>query len=184
MMQLPVDFYLDKYGLQVRFVNESDADFIVRLRTDKELSQFLHPISPDVDIQRMWIREYKLREKEGQDYYFVFSLSGEILGLERIYDIRNDSFTHGSLVFDRSAPLGTSILADIITREIAFEILDLSKNYFDVRKGNINVRNYHQRYNPVFLQEDSESYYYLLEKANFECNKNKYLKLFCNVGNK
>lgn len=178
MKILPENFRLSKYGLEVRFVTESDAEFILKLRTDKTLSKYLHPVSPDIEAQRFWISCYKKRQEKGLDYYFIFIKNGQKLGLERIYDVSDDSFTHGSLVFDPLSPLGTSVIADIITREIAFNELNLTKNYFDVCKGNINVKNYHLKYSPSFIREDDNSYYYMLEKHNFEINKNKYLKLF------
>lgn len=175
---LPDNFRLHRYGLDVRFVTEDDAPFIVNLRTNPDLSKFLHPISSDIEKQKEWIRSYKQRQAEGKDYYFVFSKDMEPLGLERIYDIQKDSFTHGSLVFKQSSPIGMSVLADIITREIAFEELGLQKNHFDVRKGNVNVRNYHLKYKPLFIRSDAESDYYLLERNNFEKYKNLFLKLF------
>lgn len=180
-MKLPADFHLEKYGLNVRLVAITDAPFIVHLRTNKELSKYLHPISPDVCEQRIWLEKYKLREQEGKEYYFIFSRDGQDLGLERIYDIEGENYTHGSLIFSPSAPIGTAILADIITREIAFDFLGLSNNYFDVRKGNVNVRNYHLKFAPTYLREDADSYYYILKKENFESNKNKFLKLFAKL---
>ena len=177
-MKLSANFHLEKYGLDVRLVTITDAPFIVHLRTNKELSKYLHPISSDVEEQEKWLDKYKLREQEGREYYFIFSQNGQDLGLERIYDIEGENFTHGSLIFSPSAPIGTAILADIITREIAFDTLGLSNNYFDVRKGNVNVRNYHLKYSPVYLHEDTDSYYYLLRKENFKSNKNKFLRLF------
>lgn len=172
MNKLFENFELHKYGLDVRLVTADDAPFIVKLRTDPVLSRFLHPVSPSIELQKEWIRSYKQRQEVGKDYYFIFSNENRPLGLERIYDISGDSFTHGSLVFEQTAPLGMSILADIITREIAFNELGLLKNFFDVRKGNINVRNYHLKYKPSFIGEDESSYYYLLEKSNFEKYKN------------
>ena len=70
--KLPKGFTLDKYGLHVRLVNEDDAAFIVKLRTDERLGQFIHATSPDVEQQKAWIRKYKEREAEGLEYYFIF----------------------------------------------------------------------------------------------------------------
>jgi hypothetical protein len=176
--KLSPDFTLERYGVQVRLANEGDAEFILSLRTNSTLSKYLHSTDNDLQKQIDWMRKYKLREKEGLDYYFVFSMDGRPWGLERIYDVKDDSFTHGSLVFAQDAPLGLAILSDIITREIAFNLLQLPHNYFDVRKGNVNVRNYHLKYKPTLIDEDEENLYYLLEKENFEKYKTIYLKLF------
>jgi hypothetical protein len=175
---LPSDFTLERYGISVRLANENDSEFILKLRTNSILSRYLHPTENNLDIQKEWMRQYKFRETRGIDYYFIFSKDGQSYGLERIYDIEGDSFTHGSLVFAEDAPFGMSILADIITREIAFDDLELKHNYFDVRKGNINVRNYHLKFKPSFLREDDDNMFYVLEKEDFEKNKARFLKLF------
>ena len=36
---LPSNYSINRYGLNVRFVNESDAEFIVNLRTDEQIAQ-------------------------------------------------------------------------------------------------------------------------------------------------
>ena len=177
-MKLKDNFTLYKYGLQVRLVNEGDAELIVSLRTSPLLSKYLNPINKDINVQRKWIQKYKQRENMGIEYYFVFSIDGVILGFERIYNIEKDNFTHGSIIFLPKAPIGSSILADIITREIAFENLNKSLNFFDVRKGNTSVINYHKKFNPELIVEDQDSLYFKLDRINFEKNKLFYLRIF------
>lgn len=58
-MKLNSDFVYEKYGLKTRLVNEQDAGFILRLRTNPKLNQFIHPTSSDISQQIDWIREYK-----------------------------------------------------------------------------------------------------------------------------
>ena len=71
-MILPEDFTMEKYGLFARFVNESDAEFIVKLRTDPVLGKWIHSTDSDIENQKQWLREYKERERNGLDYYFIF----------------------------------------------------------------------------------------------------------------
>lgn len=176
-MRLPLDFTIEKYGLKARFVDENDARFIVDLRTDPSLSRFIHATDNDIQKQIDWIRRYKEREEAGAEYYFVFSTDEKPYGVERIYDIDDHSFTHGSLVFAADSPFGASIKADLITREVGFSLLDKVVNLFDVSKGNNGVIAYHQRFKPVVLSEDEESYHYSLSKENFEKYKCVYMKL-------
>ncbi len=125
-MILPVDFLFKKYGLTARLVNAGDINFIIKLRTNPKLSRFIHSISPDLEIQKKWIAEYKKREQEGKDYYFIFTKNGEPVGLNRIYNIEKHQFTTGSWIFDPSAPTYCSIASALIVRIIAFELLDKS----------------------------------------------------------
>ncbi len=65
--KLPLGFKMNKYGIDVRFVEESDAEFILSLRTDPKLSRYLHATDNDVEKQRQWIRKYKEREAHGKN---------------------------------------------------------------------------------------------------------------------
>lgn len=177
-MILPSDYSIEKYGLKARFVIEDDAAFIVKLRTDKSLSKYIHSTDSSVENQKEWIQKYKEREALGLEYYFIFYYDENPIGLERIYNLTSDTFTHGSLVFSPDSPIGSSVKADIITREVGFSILNKKANLFDVSKGNNGVIAYHQRYKPMVISEDEEGYHYSLSKENFEKYKSVYMKIF------
>jgi RimJ/RimL family protein N-acetyltransferase len=177
---LDKNFTFERYGLYVRFVEESDAEFIVKLRTDPQLNQFLHITDNSIEKQKEWIREYKKRESEGTDYYFIFESSeNEKWGVGRLYNIYDDIFTFGSWVFSSDAPMGISILGDIIVREIGFDTLGLNTCFFDVRKGNENVLKYHVTYIPIQINEDNLNFYFKIDKATFDKGKEKYLNILC-----
>ena len=120
MRKLPINFSIERYGLFARLVNESDAEFIVNLRTDPKVNNFLHYTDSNIEKQKEWIREYKKREEAGTDYYFIFFKDGIPVGLDRLYDIDADMFTSGSWVFSKDSPFGSAFLGQIIVREIAF----------------------------------------------------------------
>lgn len=125
MEKLPSDFTYDKYGIQARFVTEDDAEFIIKLRTDPRLTRFIHDTDSDMQKQREWIRNYKVREAEGKEYYFVVSNKDIPAGLIRIYNIHDKVFTVGSIIMDKEAPIHCALAATIMAKEIAFETLDL-----------------------------------------------------------
>ncbi len=176
---LPNDFSVERYGLFVRLVNEDDADFIISLRTDAQRGQFLSNTDENVGKQRSWIRDYKVRERVGGEYYFVFEKPrGERLGVSRIYDIKKETFTTGSWVFKKDAPFGTAILGDIICHEIAFELFPESVNLHDVRKANIGVRKYAEEFQPTLLFETALTQYYMNTRENYLKHKDAYLAKF------
>lgn len=125
-MILPPDFTMEKYGLLARFVDERDAEFILLLRTDEELGRWIHSTDNDLEKQKLWLRDYKKREREGLDYYFIFYKDGNPVGLNRLYHIEGTTFTTGSWIFDKNAPMECSIAASIMVRELAFEQLGLT----------------------------------------------------------
>jgi hypothetical protein len=179
MKRLDNNFTLECYGLHVRFVEESDAEFIMELRTNPNLSKYIHETAPDIELQRQWIRDYKERQNKGEDFYFMFEKPRGIKsGVCRIYDIEEDSFTVGSWIFSRQAPVGSSILADIITREIAYKLFPLKKHLFDVKRANITVNRYNETYKSELLYQNEETNYYTCSRENFEKYKRIHIRMF------
>ncbi|GHT53294.1 hypothetical protein FACS189446_0310 [Bacteroidia bacterium] len=175
MKKLPENFTLERYGLQVRLVNEDDAEFIVALRTDPRLSRYIHGTSPSVEDQKQWIRNYKKREAQGLDYYFMFLVNDVRQGVARIYDITEDSFTQGSWVFSPDAVLGASVLGNIISSEVGFEFLDKKVAYSDARKDN-NTHRYVQSFSPEIIKTDEDNIYYQISPEGFNQGKRKLIE--------
>lgn len=137
-MILPSDFTIEKYGLKARFVKDSDAPFIVSLRTDPVLSRFISSTDASVESQISWIRCYKERERLGEEYYFIFYYEDSPVGVCRLYDIADNHFTFGSWVFKGGIPFFCSMAGAIITKEIAFEALGLD---LEIDKDGTHVNN-------------------------------------------
>jgi len=168
-----------KYGQYYRLVEEEDYEFIFLLRSDKERGRHLSKTKDDPENQRIWIREYKSRERSGDEFYFI-SLdpeNGERLGVFRLYDFNDSNFVTGSWLYKpglRNQP----ILGNIFGKEIGFDFLRFDTCRFDVRKDNKTILAYHKLFNPLQIDEDDLNIYFELSKANFEKTKIKILKLF------
>lgn len=147
MILLPENFTIVKYGVTARLVNVTDAEFIVKLRSDNRLGRFIHASNGDVEEQKNWILEYKKRERAGLDYYFIFLKDGVRYGLCRLYNIDwiHLSFTSGSWLCEKGTPVENSMLTSLITYEIAQELLGLKIDLYDVRKENKQVLNFHKK---------------------------------------
>lgn len=169
------------YGLNVRLITVHDAEKILKLRTDSQLSKHLHHTDADLEKQVKYIEEYKVREHNGTEYYFAFSQLGsdEPIGFYRIHsiDFNTKAFTIGSWIFEQNTSENLPVLADILTRDFGFQQLKLNTCFFDVRKKNKKVYNYHLLFSPVFIREDEEeNIYFYLKKEAFEENKTKILR--------
>ncbi len=178
MIKLPSNFELNRYGLHVRLVREEDAEFIVKLRTNPKLGRYIHATENDVEKQREWIREYKKREEEGRDYYFIYCNCDRQIGVNRIYNITEDYATTGSWVCDENVNPVESISTMLIVREILFERLLIHINYFDVNKQNARVYKLHQMMGTIFIREDGENYYLSQTAENFDQNRKRIVKLY------
>lgn len=165
-------------NFKMRMVEEEDAEFIVALRTNENLAKHLHNTSPDIETQKAWIRAYKEREREQEEFYFIAeAYNGERLGLNRLYNFEGDTFELGSWIFKRGLPESTPIIADIATRDFAFEQLRFNKCKFNVRKANTSVIRYHQLFKPRLVKEDDLNNYYELDFDTYSFYKQKLLKL-------
>lgn len=177
---------IEKYGLRARLVQEGDATFILSLRTDPKLSQFIHPTENDEDKQRAYIRGYKEREKQGKDYYFIFFLKEEPVGLARIYNVQDTTFTFGSWLFKDGLPYWVSVAGAIIAREFAYVVLgkemelDVDGTH-EANKGVISFsRMLGMNFDSYKMEEKGKYLTGYMLKKDFEKNKQRFIRTFPN----
>lgn len=175
---LPEDFELVKYGLTVRLVNETDAEFIVKLRSDPDLNTFLQKVPTDVRSQIEWIKEYKKRERRGEEYYFIYFSNSLPVGVYRMANIQKDSFMGASMVFKKDSPAGAPLLASLILFIIGFEILDKSTHFGNGLRENRKTIRLQQFLGFDFIYEDSVYFYTLLSKRGYFEVKQKLERIF------
>ena len=171
---------IKKYGITLRYVEEKDAEFIVGLRTNESRSRFISSTSSDIENQIKWIKEYKERESNQEEFYFIaYDHEGEPYATYRLYNKTKDSIEIGSYLSkpDYPNPLN-SIKLDVLMKEFVFEDLKFDKLVFEVRKKNRSVVKYHKLYNPLLEKEDEMNYYFTQHKTSFEDAKGKIKKLF------
>jgi len=184
-MKTTDDILQRKYDVKKRFVEVNDAQFILELRLDEKLGRFLSYTDDDISLQEDWINNYKKREKNGLEFYFIYvNSTGKPFGLSRIYNINDNSFEVGSWLFSKDSPEGLSVLGDLCARDFAF---NKNKEFtfcrFEVRKDNRSVVNYHKRFNPTLVGEDELNYYFELSREKYELFRDRILKIYDN-GNK
>lgn len=177
-MKLSSNFSLNKYGISVRLVEEKDAEFILELRVDSDLDTYMHKVPNDINVQVNWIREYKKREIDGLEYYFIYFVDGSPIGVNRMVNIRNDSWMGASLIFKKDCPPGTPILATLLQYYIGFEILEKSVHFGDLLKGNLKAIRFNQFLGSDFIYEDENVFYIILSKKIYLSTKSKVEKLF------
>jgi len=132
---------IEKYGLLLKYVSENDADFILKLRTNKNKSKFISFTSSDVKEQKKWIRSYKEREKAGLEYYFIaYDENKEAFATYRLYNKTDQMIEIGSFITKQNYlnPIN-AVKLDILMKEFVFETLNYDKLNFEVRKMNVSV---------------------------------------------
>lgn len=162
-------------NIQLRTAEVSDAEFILELRTQNHKTQYLSQVENNFAKQQAWLKSYKKKEHEGEEYYFVIeSKTHQKLGLVRVYDLRTDSFCWGSWLIQDSAPKTTAIESALLIYEFGFGQLGYPKAHFDVRKGNERVIAFHQRFGAKIISDDELNFYFNYSQHEYLKIKKKY----------
>jgi len=165
---------IHKYGIVLRLIEQDDAEFILKLRTDPVLNQYLSYTKPNVSDQIRWIKNYKNKEELGLEYYFIVQDQEENkFGTIRLYNFDEKSFELGSWLFLKNSPFAMAVKAHFIGFEIGFEILNIDHCKTEVRKKNISVIRYMDNFNPIIIHEDNLNVNFLLSKENFYKRKHE-----------
>ena len=165
------------YGknINMRTVTTEDAEFIYNMRQNQNKTKYLSKVTGTVESQKEWIKNYKQREENKKEFYFVIeSKDKEKLGLVRMYDFQDESFCWGSWLIKEDAPKTTAIESALQIYEFGFYNLRFEKSHFDVRKGNDKVIAFHQRFCAKIVYEDELDYFFNFEKSDYEITKEKY----------
>lgn len=87
-----VNFNLKANTTYLRLVEENDAGFICTLRNNDKLNTYISKSTADTKSQAEWIRNYKNRENNGEEYYFIICKSDDQspIGTVRLYDFREN----------------------------------------------------------------------------------------------
>ncbi len=162
-------------NINLRTVETKDAEFIFDIRQHETKTKFLSKVRGSVETQKEWIQNYKQRENEKKEFYFVIeSKKNEKLGLVRMYDFVDESFCWGSWLIKEQAPKTTAIESALQIYEFGFYNLGFKKCHFDVRKGNNKVIAFHQRFGAKIINENDLDYFFNFEKKDYEVTKKKY----------
>lgn len=162
--------------VRIRDVEVDDAEFILSLRLDDKKNKFLNKTENNLQKQIDYIKAYK---KKNDEYYFIIeNTDGEKLGTVRIYDIKGEDFCWGSWIIKDGAPMATAIESALLIYEYGFYTLGFNKVHFDVRKNNLRVRNFHEKFGAKIVKEDDLDVFYSYDKETYKLIKPKYNKFF------
>jgi len=164
-------------NINLRFAEVGDAEFILRLRTDPSLNRHLSATDASLPMQQEWLRNYKVKEQNGQEFYFIITGKDEApLGTVRLYDFQNDSFCWGSWIVLPEAPRTTAVESALLVYECAFYKLGFLRSHFDVRKANERVLAFHRRFGASEVGEDEDNVFFNFSREDYECIRAQYVR--------
>jgi RimJ/RimL family protein N-acetyltransferase len=166
---------LESKTIRLRLIEVSDAEFVLSLRLDARYNQFLSTVSSDINGQQQWIKQYKVDEVEGLQYYFIIERNdGVPCGTIRVYDLKEDSFCWGSWILNEDKTRYAALESAFLIYKFGFEALGFRKSHFDVMKGNDRVVSFHKKMGAIQVGEDKCNYYFEIDIDSVE-SKNKAL---------
>ncbi|KXI22128.1 GNAT family N-acetyltransferase [Photobacterium sanguinicancri] len=164
--------------IKLRLVLESDAEFIISLRNDERYNKHLSQTNGDVETQIQWIKEYKNKEKNKEEYYFIVERNdGVPCGTVRLYDFNSESFCWGSWILNTEKTRYSAIESALLVYKYAFEELKFQRCHFDVRKDNIKVNQFHLKFGATKVGETGKDFLYEIYPDDVERMKVKYKKI-------
>lgn len=175
-----MDFNLKANTVYLRLVKESDAVFICGLRNDEQLNTYISKSTADEEAQRNWIINYKEREVNGEEYYFIICRKSDDLqiGTVRLYDFQENpkSFCWGSWILNENKTRFSAVESSLLVYEAGFTQLGFEQSHYDVMKGNDKVHSFHLKMGAKKVSEDDTNIYYIFPKGQHEKNKIHYAK--------
>lgn len=132
----------------LRLADISDVVFTLKIRQDKTLNQFIHPVNNDLQKQIIWIENQR---KKPNDYFFVaFDNNNLPCGTISIYNIIDDVAEIGRQV-SCGNPIQTFEIANLCF-DFAFFELKLSKLIAEVNINNTKIIKFAKLYNAIFKE--------------------------------
>ncbi|MEX9369463.1 GNAT family N-acetyltransferase [Providencia vermicola] len=168
---------LKSKSINLRFIELDDAEYVLSLRKNEQYNKHLSPVNTGVTEQVEWIKEYKKREQDLKEFYFIIQRNdGVKCGTIRIYDIQNNSFCWGSWILDENKTKTAAIESALLIYKFGFDVMHFSRSHFDVRKDNTSVISFHKKFNAHEIDEDNLNYYFEIFPEDIEQIKNKYIR--------
>ena len=165
---------LESKSIRLRLVEETDAEFILKLRLDEKYNQFLSEVTADLQSQKDWIKKYKKDEKDKKQFYFIIErLDGTPCGTGRVYDLKQDYFGVGSWILNEDKTRSAALESIFLVYKFGFEVLGFKKSHFDVMKGNERVISFHKKMGAVQTGEDEQNYYFEITNSAFYAMQEK-----------
>ena len=145
-----------------RLVELSDAEFIHSLRINEKFSKYLSFVVNKFSKQEQWIKDYKKREKLGQEYYFIIHRISDSkpIGTVRVYDFLKDenSFSWGSWILNEDKTRYAALEVTILIYDFTFSVLGFDRCHMDMRKQNTKIIAFHKNFGVKIIGETDEDY--------------------------
>jgi RimJ/RimL family protein N-acetyltransferase len=164
--------------LALRLIQPEDAAYVHSLRSNPAYNTHLSTVTGTVDDQRTWIEDYKSREAQGQEFYYVIERKdGARCGLVRLYEIEAESFTWGSWILDEHKTHKAALESAVLSFGIGFDALGMHAANVDVRVANEHAAAFYRRLGMEETHRIDGQIFFAYPRARFDADKEAYLSI-------
>jgi hypothetical protein len=149
----------------------NDAEFILSLRTDVIKSRFLSHTQNDLDKQIKWLELYS--KDDSQIYFIIKDFELNKVGTVRLYDQQGSSFCWGSWIIKDKSPSFYAIESALMVYIFAIS-LGFTESHFDVRKDNISVLKFHEKFGAIRQKETEVDFFYKINLNAINTSVSRY----------
>ena len=162
-------------NLILRLIEPEDAAYVHSLRSNPAYNTHLSTVTGTVEDQRTWIEDYKSREAQGQEFYYVIERKdGTRCGLVRLYEIEAESFTWGSWILDKNKTRKAALESAVLSFGIGFDALEMHSAIVDVRVANRHAAAFYRRLGMVETHRIDGQIFFAYPRARFDADKEAY----------
>ncbi|MGJ8561819.1 MAG: GNAT family N-acetyltransferase [Litorimonas sp.] len=168
--------WIEGPSLVLRLVQPEDAQYLFDLRTDTAYNEHLSRVDGLVADQRRWIEDYKLREAERQELYYIIERhDGTRCGTVRLYEISDENFTWGSWILDQAKPRKAALESAVLSFGVGFQMLDLKFARIDVRKKNSHAEAFYRRLGMSETRQTETDIFFSYSRTQYQSDHAHYL---------
>ena len=169
-------------NLYLTLININDAKYILKLRCNNNLSQFLNKTSSSLKLQKKWIKDYLKKNYIGEEYYFKFQIKKkkkfQNIGLARVINLSDKKFHFGSWIIEDGFEKFLSIESIFSVYEFAFIKMKFQINKMWIHKKNKKVILMHEMLGAKKEYTDSKQIYYKFSSNKYKIVKKKFSYFF------
>lgn len=165
-------------NIALRLITPDDAAYVHDLRLNPAYNQHLSEVRGTAEDQRRWIADYKSREAEGREFYYVIERKdGQPCGVVRLYDLDADSFTWGSWILDATKPPKAALESAVLSFGLGFEALGRSIAKIDVRVGNEHAQAFYRRMGMTQTHQTETDIFFTYPRTRFQADRDSYMDI-------
>jgi len=164
-------------NLILRLIEPEDAAYVHSLRSNPVYNTHLPAVTGTVDDQWTWIVDYKFREAQEQEFYYVIERKdGTRCGLVRLYDVEAESFTWGSWILDKNKTRKAALESAILSFGVGFDALGVQLANVDARVANEHAAAFYQRLGMVETHRTDQNIFFNYTREQFNTSRTHHLK--------